>query len=119
MRTIQCADCGSDYETKRSNTKYCRACRLYRDLTFIQDRTKECIECERKFAPVTRKDLVCGSCFSHMAQVHAGHCALCDRDTQHLIHGDVACCWSCATDPKKRITLLRALAKRRRRSEGR
>lgn len=118
MNTISCADCGADYETKRSNTKYCRVCRIYRDLSFLGERTKNCLECDKKFALMSRKDLLCGGCGSFLAKEVEGDCSLCGASTKHLLHETIKVCRPCATDPKKRVTLLRALAKKRRKHGG-
>lgn len=114
MRTISCADCGAEYETRRTNTKYCRVCRTYRDLMFLGDRSKTCIECDKQFLPLTKKDLLCGACGSFLAKAVHGDCSLCGEKTEHLLHDSIKVCRRCATDPEKRVTLLRALAKKRR-----
>lgn len=115
-RTITCEDCGSRSETTRANTKYCKTCRLFRNVVFIGHRTKTCIECEKRFAPLDRADVLCGSC-DFTRPLVAGHCALCDRDTERLLHADVKVCSMCATDPDKRVLFQRALAKKRRRNK--
>ena len=114
MRTIECADCGASYKTTRTNTKYCRVCRVFRDLSFLGDRTKECIECERQFSPLTKKDLLCGGCGSFLRKTLEGTCSLCNESREDLLHETITVCGRCATDPEKRVTLLRALAKKRR-----
>ena len=115
MATITCEDCGRDYETTRKNTKYCRSCRVYRDLMFLGERRKECIECEKTFNPLTTKDLLCGRCGDFMRKAPEGECKLCGESAK-LLHESIQVCGACATDPAKRVTFLRALAKKRRQS---
>lgn len=110
-RTIRCEDCGADYKTKRANTKYCRVCRLYRNLLFLKNRKKECPACGDQFAPLAMDDMVCGRCDIGRHYVD-GTCALCGDATSKQLHPDVAVCHPCATDPSRRPLLIRALAKK-------
>lgn len=113
MRTIQCKDCGADYQTKRGNTLYCRVCRLYRNAIYLRNRTSTCIECESKFAPLETADILCGNCDFTLAGP-SGTCAICRQETDRLIHEDIKVCTRCAKDPGQRTIFLRALAKKRR-----
>lgn len=112
--TIKCVDCGQPYETRRPNTRYCAVCRLYRDLVYLGSRTKVCLDCEERFAPLAVKDLLCGKCdFIRSKNYADGECALCHGNTSPLLHSDVAVCLVCAREPKRRELLLRAVAKKR------
>lgn len=106
---IVCADCGTQYPTKRKNTKYCRLCRINRNLQFYGQRVSKCWACEEKFAPYDANQTVCGSCLFVPQSAPAGHCGLCKTDKQ-VLHSDVAVCHACALDPTKRSLFMRAVA---------
>jgi hypothetical protein len=110
---IQCQDCGADYETVRRNTKYCRVCRMFRDLAYLKALTRECISCDQKFAPLHREDILCGNCDPVTSKFHVeGVCGICQVQAT-LLHKDIAVCKSCATDPGQRTVFIKALAKKR------
>ncbi len=116
-KTIQCEDCGRKYETTRKNTKYCRVCRVFRDLAYLRALTKTCVACDRDFAPMRRDDLLCGHCDPTTSKQEVeGDCALCQVHA-NLLHADIAVCKGCATDPEKRELFMKALAKKRRASQ--
>lgn len=107
MKSITCADC----RTKRSNprfrnTRYCRACRLLRDLIYVAAEQRPCADCARPFAPTDRKDTLCGAC--HYGSVYEGHCAICLTDAE-LHRPDIAVCIRCVRDPAKRKTIIAGL----------
>lgn len=115
--TITCEDCGKEVSTPRRNTKYCIVCRLFRNTVFIGHRTKVCVECEKRFAPLNRGDVLCGGC-DFTKKFVEGSCALCERKSERLLHPDLKVCSMCATDPDKRTLFQRALAKKRRRNKN-
>jgi hypothetical protein len=115
LRTIRCADCGHGRETARANTKYCRLCRLFRDLSHLKGRTSTCIACGARFAPLTANDGLCSKC-DFLAENNArGRCNICETDNALLIKAGVAVCNGCAKDPKRRKVVVMAVAQKRRR----
>lgn len=120
--TITCADCGQPYETARKNTKYCRVCRLARNLAFLKDSTYTCFVCSEEYAPLERQPeswRVCGPCEPRAwPHDHAGDCALCGEHSDRLIHEDIAVCRSCAFDPEKRPLMFKAILKKQRERSG-
>lgn len=108
---MTCADCSSSFEAKRSNTKYCPACRLYRDLIFIKDSTEECWCCESKFSPTKRGMIVCAPCGEH--QYKRAHCAFCEQDDRPILMPGLAVCIHCAFAPENRKKLMRSVTQRR------
>lgn len=120
--TIDCADCGHQYETARKNTKYCRVCRLLRNLSYLKNTTYTCFVCDKDYAPLERQPAdwrMCGTCerreWPHDVK---GTCALCNDDSDRLIHADIAVCRKCAFDPEKRPLLVKALARKQRERAG-
>lgn len=106
--SISCADCGSEYETNRKNTRYCRVCRVLRNLIYYGPKLTTCWSCEEKFAPWEDKQVFCGGCARKADSAPTGTCGLCKEETK-VIHQDIHVCHTCATDPKSRPKLVRAL----------
>lgn len=113
-RTITCEDCGAPYVTKRTNTKYCRLCRLLRNVLYLRDKTSVCIGCDKTYAPLLReKFAVCGDCFpGSWGNDATGRCSFCDTDGVRLLDPDVAVCRDCAQNPDKRELFVKALLKK-------
>ncbi len=113
-RDINCEDCGRSFETTRANTKFCTVCRTYRDLLYIGEQTKSCLECDQKFALLKRSDMLCGKCdFLTSKKYVEGTCALCHNVSDRLMHKDIRVCIRCARNPEMRTLLLKALVKKR------
>lgn len=110
---IRCSDCGSDYETVRKNTKYCRLCRTLRDIKFIGVRQQTCWECDQKFAPSGPQQFLCGACDTTPRKSYVtGTCALCNRQEARLLDAQVAVCVECSRDGGKRPAFFKALVKK-------
>lgn len=108
-RTIECKDCGSPFPTTRSNAKYCRVCRLYRNLVFLRDSTFECAACGTTVAPVVRDGWVCSTCDPTMGCSDVtGCCSLCSIDAK-LPYEELAVCEECLNSPDQRRLLVSAL----------
>lgn len=121
MPAITCADCGHEYKTIRKNTKYCRICRLVRNLDFLQGTVYQCVGCGDEYAPLERTAKTWRTClecsprgWDTWSHDHAGTCALCKKDTDKLIHPEISVCRRCAFDPEKREVLYKALLRKRR-----
>lgn len=107
---IICEDCGA----KRSNaayknTRYCKSCRLLRDLVFLDDTTRPCKGCRRMYAPTQRRDAYCGECC--FGSVDEGRCAFCKLENAELYRAGVAVCVKCVRDPRLRRSVVAALKK--------
>jgi hypothetical protein len=113
LTTVHCADCGSEVQTRRANTKYCKVCRLLRDVKFVKERTKECWGCGVTFAPLNRGDVFCGTCDLVPGHSVTGTCAFCKAQTQ-LYSDQVSVCLPCLKDPEKRPTVARSLINKQR-----
>lgn len=110
---IVCEDCGHDYETKRSNTKYCAVCRLFRDVMYQGTRKSKCLVCGESFCRITRHDALCGKCDVIKSSLHGeGDCSLCGASQAITIRNEVRVCLVCARSPEKRPTFMKALAKK-------
>lgn len=108
VKSITCHDCGTRRLNPRfKNTRYCRSCRLLRDLLYVSDEQRPCADCRRPFAPVDRKDTLCGTC--NYGSIYEGHCALCRRSDVELHRPDIAACVKCVRDPAKRKTIIAGL----------
>lgn len=119
MNTIVCVDCGTDYQTKRKNTKRCRVCQTLQSAMYIKDRVKTCVVCEEKFAPLLSQDYICGGCDNSSHAMDApGTCGFCGETTDRLIHESVKVCRKCSTDPDKRGLLIKALMRRQKELQG-
>lgn len=117
MRTITCADCSRERETRYANTKYCLVCRLARNLQFLGERTSQCIVCENRFAPLSRNDDLCGVCDNFPASGEpTGTCALCETIDIAILNEDVSVCKRCAKDPEKRVLFRKAVILKRQRA---
>lgn len=110
---MRCDDCGTEFESAKSNAKYCRVCRLLRNVIFIGNKTKECWTCGERFAPLDRNDTFCGKC-NTVKSVHdaKGKCVMCKDSSDQLLHRSARVCRSCAYIPDLRPTLARALKKK-------
>jgi hypothetical protein len=112
VRTILCAECQAPTPAVRKNTKYCRLCRLIKNIKFITTGTRKCWICDVTFAPLDRSDVLCGTCDDHPSHSITGSCRLCN--TERTLHSDeVRVCWVCLKDPAQRPLVLRALVKKR------
>jgi hypothetical protein len=112
MASIACTDCGHHRHRCPSNTKYCRKCRLLRDVEFWADKTRTCRDerCEQSFTPTHRHDAYCGH--HQLGQTaNLGPCVFCNHERSYRIAPDVNCCERCARDATTRKKLIRALRK--------
>lgn len=105
---ITCADCGAKRSNAQyKNTRYCHACRMLRDLVFVEDSTRKCVSCSTVFAPVTRRDSLCGTC--NYGSIYTGACKFCHEPDAELQRSGVAVCVKCVRDPKRRPTVVEGL----------
>lgn len=113
MNEIICADCGAERQARNKNTKYCRVCRLSRNLVYLRKRqtTSTCVLCDTKFAPLQVGDDLCAKCDYQPESAPVVVCALCN-ESRRSIDNDIAVCLECAKDPEKRDVFLRALKKK-------
>lgn len=114
MNLIKCVDCGAERKAIYKNTKYCRVCRLSRNLDYLErlgwDSVK-CVVCDARFAPMKRGDQTCPKC-SYLPQCAVvAPCGLCGTVAQ-TVDKDIAVCYGCATDKKRRREFQRALKKK-------
>ncbi len=117
MATIRCLDCGNERHNTPRNTKFCKRCRLLRDVAYWVKRFKQCRGCGKAFAPLSRPDNLCSSCDPgiHGQEVD---CKLCQTRGLRLIAG-IPVCARCLRDPKCRQTLFDALLKGQRQDKER
>jgi hypothetical protein len=110
VTTITCQDCSQRRSNARfRNTRYCVACRMLRDFLYVGDEQRPCVECARPFAPVHRKDTMCGPCC--FGSIHEGRCAFCELEHAELYRPGIAVCVRCVRDPKQRRRILAGLRK--------
>lgn len=109
MKSITCQDCSTKRINPRyRNTRYCKSCRLLRDLLYIELEQRPCADCKQMFAPVSRKDTLCGRC--NYGSVYQGRCAFCKLDVE--LHRDgIPVCTSCIRAPTLRSTIISGLRK--------
>lgn len=109
-KDIICEDCGA---TRRNpaykNTRYCKSCRLLRDLVYIDDATRPCKSCRRSYAPVSRRDTLCGKC--NYGSVDEGLCHFCKSEHAELYRPGIGVCCSCVRAPRLRPSIVAALKK--------
>lgn len=117
-RAIRCEDCGDRYETKRSNTKVCGACRMLRDFIFIKSGRSRCVLCDNHFAPLYRGDWLCGNCEAdRLRNRESVHCPVC-KEYGPAWRDGVRACVRCLKAPAHRRTLTQALAARQQRTRA-
>jgi len=109
IRTIECENCGAPRTTRMKNTKYCTACRLYKNLSYLKDRTHTCVVCEKEYAVTDRKPFMCRSCEAESGNHRTGHCGVCNTQDARLVWEDVACCVDCMDEPAKRGPIIKGL----------
>jgi hypothetical protein len=112
---IECADCGKSRVARLKNTKYCRLCRLFRDLTFMAsgyNAKAECLVCDVTFLRVKRNDVLCGTCDIAAEAAPTGECSFCG-ETRKLYDEDVTVCRPCIKSPKQRELLLKSVGQKR------
>lgn len=108
--TITCEDCGAKRLNPRfKNTRYCNSDRLLRDLLYVGDEQRPCRECKRPFAPVSRKDTLCGTC--NYGSVYEGTCAFCKRSNAELHRPGIPVCVKCVRLPSLRGQIVAGLRK--------
>jgi hypothetical protein len=91
------------------NTKYCKVCRLYRNLEFVRERTGKCIACEKEHALTERKPFLCQSCQAIAGTGRKGSCGVCGTEDTDLVPQELAVCVGCMDDPSKRGKILLGL----------
>jgi hypothetical protein len=110
--SITCDDCGHKRSNAQyKNTKFCHQCRMLRDLLFAGLATRKCSDaaCSKTFAPVVRRDALCGDC--HFGNIYAGDCKFCHRANVDLHRPGIAVCVRCVRDPKQRKGIVEGLKK--------
>ena len=115
MFVATCEDCGNRTETNRKNMKYCHSCRLLRNCLWLEKKQKEveCLLCDQPFLPIERGTQVCGMC-DVVEHYHGDAACVACGETGPAVRSGVPVCWGCATDPKRRAKLMKALAAGRR-----
>jgi hypothetical protein len=117
MATIRCQDCGEERTRCPSNTRYCKSCRLLRELRWWTSRRRACFHpgCDERFAPVDRADRFCAT--HNPGLVHQQiDCVLANwkkapRDPHRgavFIPG-IPVCADCLRAPDMRVWLISAL----------
>ena len=106
MATITCRDCGFQRHRVPANTRYCKRCRLLRDIDYWRRRTRTC-SCGAVFAPLGRLDRHCSKCDPGL-RAHTGPCGLGNHDGRY-VHPSLPICASCCRDPKQRQRMIAAL----------
>lgn len=110
LRIIECEDCGCPRLTRRSNTKFCRVCRIYKNLKYLGDRVTKCIACDKTFAPIYRNEDVCASCSPDLPTGDPrGTCVICKQENASIIDQSISLCLQCAQNPKTRKPFKGAL----------
>jgi hypothetical protein len=109
MATINCVDCGAERRNVPTNTRYCKPCRLLRDLDFWRSRTRDCMECGEVFAPLRRSDARCARHADDELRTRAVDCLMCGNVNQRPVMTQIPVCYRCLRDPTKRGRLVRAL----------
>jgi hypothetical protein len=113
--TKTCEDCARDFSTRRpSQARYCRFCRIHRDLQHYGTRQETCMACDAKFCPIRAGDRLCGDCriLGEGRSSVVGKCAGCATERATLLHRDIRACGKCARDPKQRAALLKVVQKK-------
>jgi hypothetical protein len=110
MATINCRDCGEERTGCPSNTRYCKPCRLLRQLDYWRVRRKNCGDCERQFAPLERSDIYCAAHAGDELRIRSVHCVLCRQDGPPVMIG-IPVCYICLRSPGRRLELDAALRK--------
>jgi hypothetical protein len=82
------------------------SCRLLRDLLYVAAEQRPCAHCKRAFAPVDRKDTLCGDC--QYGSVYVGHCYRCNGDAE-LHRPGIAVCVKCIRVPLYRRKIIDGL----------
>lgn len=113
LHTIKCENCGSPRLTRRKNTKYCRLCRILKNLEYLDTWEETCIACENRFAPLQRGEDLCGDCAIFPAQGDPkGPCAICHEQDARLMEANINVCQACSTKPENRKILIQSLKKK-------
>lgn len=110
MATITCRDCGTQRHRVPANTRYCKRCRMLRDIDYWRRNSRTC-SCGARFAPLDRNDHHCSTCNPGL-RAHSGPCALAYADHPHegrYVHPALPVCAPCARDPRLRQRLIAAL----------
>lgn len=112
MATISCQDCGQPRTHCPRNTRYCKPCRLLRDLAYWHRNRRNCKECRKEFAPIGRTDYHCSSCDTGLLHL-SGPCRLANpepHDGPPTLTG-IPVCAKCMRSPKMRSYLIKVLQK--------
>lgn len=106
MATITCKDCGAERTRCPKNTKYCKPCRLLRDIAYWEHERRTCLECRATFAPLGRTDYHCSAC---RPGIHGREVSCAFGHTGGLVLTGIPVCAACLRAPAKRASLMAAL----------
>lgn len=109
-KDIICKDCSAIRSNPAyKNTRYCKSCRLLRDLDFVGELTRDCKNCRRSYAPTSRRDSYCGPC--GFGSIDEGRCVFCSSEHAELYRAGISVCCTCVRAPEKRRSVIAALKK--------
>lgn len=108
VATITCQDCATQRQRCPANTRYCKPCRLLRELYYWQRRRRACQNCNAEFAPLNRNDMHCSACDRGLAP-YAGRCISCADEQGWPAVKDIPVCAPCMRNPRKRALIISAL----------
>lgn len=107
MATITCQDCGAERTQCPRNTRYCKACRLLREVLYWAHKRRTCLKCRIPFAPLERGNYHCSGCDPGLPHRKLD-CVLCREEGRRLLTG-IPVCDQCLRAPVKRASLIAAL----------
>lgn len=108
MKSITCEDCSTKRSNPRyKNTRYCKSCRLLRDLIYVEMEQRPCDHCKQQFAPVSRRDTLCGTC--NYGSSYFGTCAFCKLEHAELHRAGIPVCVKCVRVPALRRGVIAGL----------
>lgn len=112
VASIICQDCSTPRDGVPSNTLYCVACRLLRNVDYFRHRRRTCATqgCSHEFAPIGRNDTHCSKCDPGL-RVYSVACKLGGKNPHEgltLVRG-IPVCATCLRAPAQRAQLLLAL----------
>jgi len=109
MATIRCQDCGAERKGAPRNTRYCKPCRLLRDLLYWEDNRRRCGKCNVDFAPIGGRDYFCSAHAKDWRGYKLMKCVLCGKHDMPPIIAGIPLCHDCARSPALRGKLVAAL----------
>jgi hypothetical protein len=113
-----CKVCQQPFSTRWAKQEKCKVCQTADNMIYVGEKTSKCILCDNDFCARKKGADICGACEAEFRKPSGsikGDCGITGAKDVWLLHPDVQISLQATTDPAVRKTVMRALAKKKRR----